>query len=201
MLSGWLLNKLWGGVLDKESIIGYLKGFRNSSVMIPVLTSIFLAGGFIAVPINLLLVASVVAIGPWITFGCGLTGSLLSAIVAFWGGKRFGRLLVQKVAGKNLEKISQKLAQGGVLSVAIIRLVPVAPFVVVNLVAGFSNLSFFRFFFGSVLGMVPGMLAVVWMTYQVHSAFTEPNWQTWILVVISLLALGPLVYFLRRRFK
>lgn len=201
VFSGWLLNKLWGGVLDKESIISYLEGFRNSPLVIPVISSIFLVSGLIAVPINLLLVASTVAIGPLITFGCGLTGSLLSAIIAFWGGKRFGKPLLKRIIGKKLEKISHKLARGGIFSVAIVRLVPIAPFVVVNLVAGFSKLNFSRFFFGSILGMVPGMFAVVWMTSQVHSAITKPHWQIWTLLVISLLAFGLLAYLLRSKFK
>ena len=158
VFSAMLLNELWGGVLDKESIIRYLESFRNSPMAVPVIFSIFLAGGFIAVPINLLLVASTIAIGPWLTFGCGFTGSLLSAVIAFLGGKRFGRPILKRITGKKLEKISQKLARGGIFSIAIIRLVPVAPFVVVNLVAGVSKLNFYRFFIGSILGMAPECL-------------------------------------------
>ncbi len=201
VLSAVLLNELWGGVLDKESIIRYLEDFRNSRMVIPVISSIFLVGGFVAVPINLLLVASTIAIGPWLSFGCGLTGSLLSAVIAFWGGKRFGRPILKRITGRKLEKISQKLARGGIFSVAIIRVVPVAPFVVVNLVAGLSKLNFYRFLLGSVLGMAPGMLAVIWLSYQAHSAFTEPHWQAWTLLVISLLALGLLFYLLKKIFK
>lgn len=201
ILSAWLLTKLWGGVLDKEIITNYLEGFRDSPVMVPVIIVIFLVCGLITAPINILLVASTVAIGPWITFGCGLSGALLSAVMAFWAGKRLGKPLLQKIAGEKLEKVSRKLAQRGIVSIALIRLVPVAPFLVVNMVAGFSKIRFFHFFFGSILGMVPGMFAVVWMTEQVQSAFEKPHWQTWLLVIISLLILGLLAYFLRKNFK
>jgi hypothetical protein len=78
----WILGTLWGGVLDKESAIALFTGFRTSSMVIPVLLGIFFIAGLIAVPINLLLVAATVAIGPWITFSCGFAGSLLSAVVA-----------------------------------------------------------------------------------------------------------------------
>jgi phosphatidylserine/phosphatidylglycerophosphate/cardiolipin synthase-like enzyme/membrane protein DedA with SNARE-associated domain len=201
VLTVWLLNTLWGGVLDKEVIAGYLEGFRNSPLIVPIITVIFLVSGLITAPLNVLLVASTVAIGPWITLGCGLSGSLLSAAIAFWAGKRFGKPLLQKMTGEKLEKLSQKLARRGVLSIALIRLVPVAPFVVVNLVAGFSKIRFSPFFFGSILGMVPGMSAVVWITEQVQSAVAKPHWQTWLLVIISLLVFGLLIYFLRKNFK
>ena len=201
VVSAWIINKLWGGVLDKETITGYLEGFRSSPLLVPVLMAIFLVSGLITAPINVLLVASTIALGPWITFGCGFVGSLLSAVIAFWAGKTFAKPLIQKIAKEKLEQLSQKLAQRGILSIALIRLVPIAPFVVVNLVAGFSKITFFAFFFGSILGMVPGMLAVVWVTEQAQAAFTEPRWQTLLLLFVSVLLLVLLVYFLRKKFK
>lgn len=195
----WILSTLWGEVLDKESAIDFFTGFRNDSMVIPVLLSIFFIAGLIAVPINILLVASTVAIGPWITFGCGITGSLLSAVIAFAAGSRFGKPLLQKFAEKQLKSISRKVEGRGIFSVAAIRLVPIAPFVIVNLVAGFSNISFASFFFGSILGMVPGMMGVVWVTHSARSAFTDPQWENWLVFGILLVAVGSAAYFIRRK--
>ena len=101
----WILNSLWGEVLDKESAIDYFTGFRNDSTVIPILLGIFFIAGLVAVPINILLVASTVAIGPWVTFGCGITGSLLSAVIAFAVGSRFGKPLLKKFAKKQYKSI------------------------------------------------------------------------------------------------
>jgi uncharacterized membrane protein YdjX (TVP38/TMEM64 family) len=197
----WILGTLWGGVLDKESAIALFTGFRTSSMVIPVLLGIFFIAGLIAVPINLLLVAATVAIGPWITFSCGFAGSLLSAVVAFIVGSKFGRPILQKFADRQLQTISRKVEGRGVLSVAAIRLVPIAPFVVVNMVAGFSNISFASFFFGSILGMVPGMIGVVWVAHTAQSAFTNPQWETWFAFGILLVVVGAAAYFLRKKLK
>lgn len=195
----WILSTLWGEVLDKESAIDFLTGFRNDSMVIPILLGIFFIAGLIAMPINILLVAATVTIGPWITFGCGITGSLLSAIIAFAAGSRFGKPLLQKFAEKQLKSISRKVEGRGVFSVAAIRLVPIAPFVIVNLVAGFSNIRFSSFFFGSILGMVPGMMGVVWVTHSAQSAFTDPQWENWLVFVILLVAVGSAAYFIRKK--
>jgi phosphatidylserine/phosphatidylglycerophosphate/cardiolipin synthase-like enzyme/uncharacterized membrane protein YdjX (TVP38/TMEM64 family) len=197
----WILSTLWGGVLDKESTVDFFTGFRNDRMVIPVLLGIFFIAGLIAVPINILLIASTVAIGPWITFGCGITGSLLSAVIAFAAGSRFGRPLLQKFAEKQLKSISRKVAGRGMFSVAAIRLVPIAPFVIVNLAAGFSNISFSSFFYGSILGMVPGMIGVVWVTHSARSAFTNPQWENWLVFGILLIAIGSAAYFIRRKIK
>jgi uncharacterized membrane protein YdjX (TVP38/TMEM64 family) len=71
--------------------------------------------------------------------------------------------------------------------------------VIVNLVAGFSNISFASFFFGSILGMVPGMMGVVWVTHSARSAFTDPQWENWLVFGILLVAVGSAAYFIRRK--
>ena len=179
----------------------YLEDFRSSSFVIPIIFGLFVVAGLIAAPINLLLVASTVTIGPWVTFGCGLTGSLFSAAVAFYAGKRFGKPLIKKVAKKQLEKLSRQVANRGILSVAMIRLVPIAPFVVVNLVAGFSSIGFTTFMLGSILGMVPGMFGVVWVTHTAQSALADPQWQTWLMLGCGVAVIGVAAYFVRQKFK
>lgn len=201
LLMAWGLNTLWNGVLDKEAVMTFLEDFRTSAFVIPVIFSLFLVAGLVAAPINLLLVASTVTIGPWMTLGCGLTGALLSAAAAFYAGKRFGKPLIKKVAKKQLEKLSRQVANRGILSVAMIRLVPIAPFVVVNLVAGFSSISFSTFLFGSILGMVPGMFGVVWVTHTAQAAFTDPQWQTWLMLGCGVAVIGVAFYLLRKKFK
>ncbi len=194
----WLVLAFWNEFLDKQYIIDLLAGFRSSPGLLPVMFSIFLLGGLVGISINLLLVAATIAVGPWVTLGCGLAGSFASAVIAFWAGKTFGKTLVQKIAPKKQKKISQQLGRPGIFSVAVIRLVPVAPFVVVNLVAGVLKISFSHFILGTLLGMVPGMIAVVWVTSQAQTAFSDPRWQHWLIVAMSVLVCGLLVYVLRK---
>jgi phospholipase D1/2 len=45
-----------------------------------------------------------------------------------------------------------------VLAVAAIRLVPIAPFTLVNLIAGASKIRFADYLLGTVIGMAPGLV-------------------------------------------
>lgn len=209
-VAGWILlgvalaygvNKLWGGMLNKDAVIDWFEGFRESPWILPLLLGIFLVAGLIGFPVNLLLVAGTVALGPWKTFGCGLLGSLLSASVAFWMGHQFGKPLLEKIARDKLRSLSNKVGKRGVLSVAVIRVVPIAPFVVINLVAGFSSLKFRTFISGSLIGMMPGMLGVVLITNQVQSAFSDPTWKTWLSLAGIVLVFGVASYFVRKQLK
>lgn len=200
-LCAYGLKEMWGGVLSKDAVVDWFEGFRNSPWLIPLLLGIFVAAGIIAVPINLLLVAGTVALGPWVTFACGFIGSLASAALAFGAGHQFGKPLLEKIAKDQLQKLSKQVGKRGVLSVALIRVVPIAPFVVINLVAGFSSLKFRTFMAGSVVGMLPGMLGVVLVTNQVQSVISDPNWKTWLTLGAVVLVFGLATYFMKKKFK
>ena len=131
-------------------------------------------GGLIGVPMNLLLVGAVLAFGPWRAFGCGLLGGYLSALAGFGIGHLCGRRAVIRLAGDRLLRVSREVARRGVLAVALVRLVPVAPFLFVNLAAGASHLRFRDFSIGTAVGLTPGMLIVAVLTERVDAVVREP---------------------------
>jgi uncharacterized membrane protein YdjX (TVP38/TMEM64 family) len=63
----------------------------------------------------------------------------------------------------------------GVLAVAGIRLVPVAPFTVVNLVAGASGIGMKEYAVGTALGLAPGLVAMAVFGPQIARIFAQPN--------------------------
>jgi phosphatidylserine/phosphatidylglycerophosphate/cardiolipin synthase-like enzyme/uncharacterized membrane protein YdjX (TVP38/TMEM64 family) len=195
----YLLNKAWGEVLDREQLIRYFESFRNSPVAIPTLFAVFFVAGLVGISINVLLVAGTIVMGPIATFACGLLGSLASAAIAFGIGDKAGKPLIKRVVGQRLDSLSEKIGSRGVLSVALIRVVPIAPFVVINFIAGFSHLRFATFMKGSILGMVPGMLAVVLATEQVRLALADPNWKRWLGVIVLIGLIAAAFYYLKRK--
>ena len=66
-------------------------------------------------------------------------GALSSAIVTYAVGALLGRETLRGVIGPRLRRVQRKIVNGGVLAIAAIRMVPLAPFTVVNLVAGASE--------------------------------------------------------------
>ena len=64
----------------------------------------------------------------------------------------------------------------GTVAVAVLRAVPIAPFTVFNLAAGASQLGFRQFLFGSVLGLAPGIGAIILFSNTLRTAVTIPSW-------------------------
>ena len=83
-----------------------------------------------------------------------MTGALLSAAAGFVIGELMGAKLLERYSKSRLHKLSKQLSRKGILAVAILRMVPVAPYAIVNIVAGASHLNLGRFLLGTAIGMV-----------------------------------------------
>ncbi|MGN5480121.1 TVP38/TMEM64 family protein [Cupriavidus basilensis] len=63
---------------------------------------------------------------------------------------------MQRFGGRRLNRLSQRVGQHGVLAMVALRLVPVAPFTLVNLVVGASRIRLRDCLLGTAIGMSPG---------------------------------------------
>jgi phospholipase D1/2 len=146
-----------GHLISAEHVERLLAGARGS-VLAPLYgVAAFTALSAMMVPVTVL-VAATGAIFPGLTGGLiSLTGVLLTASVTFWLGRVLGERAIRRLAGPRLNNLSRRLARRGVWAVSAIRLVPIAPFAVVNLIAGISHVRFRDFVLGTTIGTLPGV--------------------------------------------
>jgi phospholipase D1/2 len=136
---------------------------------------VYLLASLSAMPITLLIVVTALVFGPAAGFGYALAGSLLGGGITFAIGRALGRDAVRRLAGARLNELSRRLGNGGVLAVIVLRLFPVAPFTLVNLVAGATHLRARDFLLGTGLGMAPGILAVTVFSDRLAVALWNPS--------------------------
>jgi uncharacterized membrane protein YdjX (TVP38/TMEM64 family) len=125
--------------------------------------------------VTLLVVVTVLVTGPWLGFAMALAGSVLSALLSFWIGAAVGRKPLRRLAGGPINKLSRGLARRGLLTIITLRIVPVAPFTVINMVAGASHIRLRDFALGTLVGMVPGILAIALFTDRVAATVRKPE--------------------------
>lgn len=135
----------------------------------------FLAGGLVAFPVTILIAATAASFGPWLGFTYALIGALGSALLTYGIGAMMGRAALQSILGDRLTDIRNKIARQGVLAVAAIRLVPVAPFTLVNLVAGASGINLTHYLVGTVLGLLPGLVLMSLLGSQIMRIVASPS--------------------------
>ena len=103
-------------------------------------------------PVMILIAVTILAFGPWWGFWYALIGMTASALLTFWIGRLLGRRLMDHLSGSWVHRISRTLAEKGLLTVVTLRILPVAPFSILNAVAGASHIRTRDFFIGTVLG-------------------------------------------------
>jgi uncharacterized membrane protein YdjX (TVP38/TMEM64 family) len=91
-------------------------------------------------------------------------------------GSGLGKQTVRKLAGQRLNRMSRQLAQQGILSVAIMRNIPIAPFTIVNIIAGASHIKLKDYLIGTAIGMLPGILAITIFADRLLHTIQNPDW-------------------------
>ena len=145
----------------------------------------FTALAFLGVPQFVLVAAAVVAFGPWAGFGYSFVGNLVSAVIGFFVGRRFGARLLRDYAGRGVQDFMELVAKNGFWASAIVRLVPSAPFVVVNMAAGCTPMPVWSFVAGTALGSIPKLALTAFAGAQVVQGLNGGGAGKWIMLGVA----------------
>lgn len=135
----------------------------------------YVIAGLLMVPVMLLIAVTGIVFGPVEGAAYAIAGTLLSASVTYWLGQWLGRDTVRQLLGPRINRLSRRIAKRGILAMVIIRLLPIAPFTVVNMVSGASHIRFRDYLFGTFLGMAPGIAITVTFIHNLAEAVRNPT--------------------------
>ena len=111
-----------------------------------------------------------------------------------------GQSLVQRIAGKKWQRLEKKIAQSGIVAVAALRLLPVAPFTVVNVVSGAFKVPVRDYTIGSLLGLAPGILVTNLFAHQLENAIRNPGPGTIVILAALIVITGLGAVWFKRKF-
>ncbi len=179
----WTPMRAW---LDVDLVVMSLQRFGQAFGPFAAVCGFALALA-VAVPLTFLTLVTLVAFGPLAGFACAMAGALLGAAVSYGIGLILGRDVVQRLAPERINRLSQRLASRGLLAVIAVRLVPVAPFALINMVAGASHIRLRDLLLGTAIGMTPGTLAMMVFVDQITAALKQPTPLTFVLAGLTIL--------------
>jgi len=92
--------------------------------------------------------------------------------LGFWIGKGLGAGALRKIGGSGLERFMARLERHDILACALIRLVPTAPFMIVNMALGATSIRLVPFIIGTAIGSAPKIALLAWAGHAVRQIST-----------------------------
>lgn len=135
----------------------------------------YLVAGMMMFPVLILILATGLIYGPLIGLAIAATGSFGSALLGYGIGRLIGRRRLRRLTRGRLEHVGQALGRRGALSVMLIRLIPVAPFGLVNLAAGANGVRLRAYAMGTIAGLAPGVIILTLFSGQLRVVVEDPG--------------------------
>jgi uncharacterized membrane protein YdjX (TVP38/TMEM64 family) len=173
------LALLWRYTPLRYADIGFLSAImsqHDSPFAALIAVACFVLGGLIIFPVVVLIAATAAALGPWTGAITAVAGVILSASLLFMIGRYLGHKRLQNLLGPRALRVQGRLVGKGIIAVAILRMVPLAPFSIVNVVAGASQLKLRDFLVGTIFGMMPGIVVMAALGSQIADFAKNESW-------------------------
>ena len=169
VLGLWAAYRHWD--LDQWLTLDQLKASRATLASLyaahPVQTALGFFGVYVLATALSFPGASILTLAAGAMFGLGLGLLLVSfassvgALLAFWVSRYMLRDFVTQRFGKLLQPVNEGLAKDGTFYLLTLRLVPVFPFWLINLLMGLTSIGARKFYAVSQIGMLVGTAVYV----------------------------------------
>jgi phospholipase D1/2 len=178
-------------LINAEAMARMAEAFAESPFAPLIVVAAYVIGGLVVLPVTAMIAVTGIVFGPVLGFVYALIGVTLSAIFIYYLGRKLGRATVRRIAGKRINELSRRIAKRGLIAVVVVRMLPIAPFTIINLIAGASHIRFRHFVLGTILGMAPGTLILVLFVDRIVAAVRTPGPLTFtLLALIAAVALS-----------
>ena len=190
-----------GEWINFRTIVEWQNSVRAHPAALLFVIGTYLAGGLVLFPVTILNVATVFTFGPLRGNAYGLAGWLASAALGYAIGRAFEHKLLHRFVGPRIDRLLEQAAGHGFLAVLTMRLLPVAPFTLVNVFVGTIPIRFRDFILASVIGRIPGMIVLTFAGLQLEQVLRNPGIGSFIAFIVVLVLVLIAASWFFKRFK
>jgi uncharacterized membrane protein YdjX (TVP38/TMEM64 family) len=148
-------------------------------------------------------IAGGILFGQWIGTGMTVIAATLGASVLFASARLASTDLGSRKKGSWVHKMQKGFQENAFSYLLTLRLIPIFPFAAINLAAALLQIPFRTFFFGTLIGIIPGAFVYTSMGVALRTVLQKPNFTANLIldpriltafIGLGLLSLLPVVY-------
>lgn len=155
----------------------------------------------LAMPVLALITLGVLIFGPWPGMAYALAGMVAGATVTYGLGRLTGAQVLDRLLKGRLQLMSTHLHRRGLWAIVLLRALPVAPFIVVNLGAGALRVRLRDYVLGTFLGLLPGTVLISLFMRQVRQAVRTATPGAWLALAGGVLLVAGALWWLNRQLR
>lgn len=163
-------------------------------------------GGYVVavmlgMPILVLTSVGALVFPPWPGMLYTMGGMLLGALVTYGIGRFTGARTMERWTRGRLSVIARHMDRRGLLTVIIVRVLPLAPFVMVNMVLGSLRVRLRDFMLGSFIGLLPATIGIFLLMDRLQAVWRSPDLKSYAALGGCVIALVLLSVWMRRKLR
>jgi uncharacterized membrane protein YdjX (TVP38/TMEM64 family) len=167
----------------------------------PLTLLIFTAASFLGVPQWALIGGAVIAFGPGIGAALSWGGTMISSTLNFLAGRILGGERLKSRLSARGQRWMDRLSRNGLMASFLVRLVPVAPYFIVNMAAGASTVRWRDFAGGTALGIIPKIAIIALFGKGIGEFLAGQDLWLSILAIAAAIGLAILLWLWQRRIR
>jgi phospholipase D1/2 len=182
-----------------NAVIAWQESVKSHPAALAWVVGAYLLGSLVLFPVVILNLATIFTFGPILGNAYSMAGLLSSAAMGYGIGRSVGRNLLRKVTSPRLHRFLQRAEDHEMATVLTVRVFPVAPFSIVNLLVGASRIRFWIFLLGSAIGRIPGIIVLALVGIQFENLLHRPKISSLVLLGLILLLIPLATAWLSKR--
>ena len=197
LLAAWRWTPL-SELARPEVLKGWIDSYLESPWAPLVLCIAYCVANLVLFPNMVVNLAVILAMGPWIGVPAALAGSLLAGVMAYLLGRQIGRRNGSAMRQGKLGSALDLVRRSGMPGMILLRMIPVAPYPLVNLALGAGAVKMDVFLIGSAIGIFPSLLAMGAFGLSLDAVWTDPSLEGGLMIGAIIASYLVLIYWLRR---
>lgn len=187
--------------VEPESLSQLGKNLAASPMGVLAVLGGYVVAVLMGMPIVVLTSVGALVFPPWPGMVYAMSGMLLGALVTYGIGRFTGAQTMDRWTKGRLSLLSQHLHRRGLVTVIVVRVLPLAPFVMVNMVAGALRVRLRDFMLGSFIGLLPATIGIFLLMDRIVAVWRSPDIKSYAALAGCVVALILLSVWMRKKLR
>jgi uncharacterized membrane protein YdjX (TVP38/TMEM64 family) len=186
--------------LTRENAMSWARSARENRWAPVAVVLAYTPAAMLMFPRPFLTLLTIIAFGRWLGFAYSAAGIMLAAMATYYAGRLMRKKTVLRFAGGGFEDTSKVLREHGIAAVFASNQIPVPPFFLQGIIAGAIRIPAWQYAVGSVLGMLPGLVAAFFFAGELRAWLEDPATINWWIVAAAAVFFFAFGWWVRRWF-